>query len=182
MQTFLPYADFEQSARVLDVKRLGKQRVEAIQVVRALTVPGYEWARHPAVPMWKRHEEDLGRYGLTCCDVWVELGFGDTCSDTIAADLHSAGVTQIRSQRALGDVDALPAWHDDEEFHRSHRSVLIQTDPGHYRRPSRVRRTTCLICGRSGHRPCSPLRNRGQSTPYAVRSGKRHAPSRRRSA
>src|SRR5947208_1979490 len=50
MQTFLPYADFERSARVLDRKRLGKQRVETIQVVRALTRPGYGWAvRSPAV-------------------------------------------------------------------------------------------------------------------------------------
>ena len=44
VQTFLPYADFERSARALDRKRLGKQRVETIQVVRALTRPGYGWA------------------------------------------------------------------------------------------------------------------------------------------
>jgi hypothetical protein len=31
VQTFLPYADFEESARTLDAKRLGKQRVETIQ-------------------------------------------------------------------------------------------------------------------------------------------------------
>ena len=40
MQTFLPYADFERSLRALDPKRLGKQRVECIQVLRGLTVPG----------------------------------------------------------------------------------------------------------------------------------------------
>jgi hypothetical protein len=33
VQTFLPYDDFERSTRALDVKRLGKQRVETIQVV-----------------------------------------------------------------------------------------------------------------------------------------------------
>ena len=32
MQTFLPYADFQRSAQVLDYKRLGKQRVEALQI------------------------------------------------------------------------------------------------------------------------------------------------------
>ena len=41
MQTFLPYADFIASAEVLDQKRLGKQRVETIQVLRGLTTPGY---------------------------------------------------------------------------------------------------------------------------------------------
>ncbi|MFL6108162.1 MAG: pyrimidine dimer DNA glycosylase/endonuclease V [Marmoricola sp.] len=49
MQTFLPYADFEKSARALDTKRLGKQRVETIQVVRALTWEGYGWRSPPAV-------------------------------------------------------------------------------------------------------------------------------------
>lgn len=74
MQTFLPYPSFEQSARVLDAKRLGKQRVEVIQVVRAITQPDYGWANHPAVLMWKGHEEALGRYGIVMCNVWTELG------------------------------------------------------------------------------------------------------------
>ena len=43
MQTFLPYADFAESARALDQKRLGKQRVEVIQIVRALTRETYGW-------------------------------------------------------------------------------------------------------------------------------------------
>ncbi len=37
MQTFLPYADFERSAAVLDRQRLGKQRVETLQIFQALT-------------------------------------------------------------------------------------------------------------------------------------------------
>ena len=87
VQTFLPYADFEASARALDPKRLGKQRVECLQVLRGLTVPGYGWRHHPAVKMWRGHEEALGRYSLTCCEVWVERGFGDTCAATIGTEL-----------------------------------------------------------------------------------------------
>jgi hypothetical protein len=86
MQTFTPYSDFKATARALDTKRLGKQRVEVIQIVRALTVPGYAWASHPAVLMWKGYEEALGRYGLTMCEVWVERWFGDTCAGTIVQD------------------------------------------------------------------------------------------------
>ena len=37
MQTFLPYKSFTKSAQVLDYKRLGKQRVEAMQIFNALT-------------------------------------------------------------------------------------------------------------------------------------------------
>lgn len=36
MQTFLPYKSFEQSAACLDNKRLGKQRVEVLQILKAL--------------------------------------------------------------------------------------------------------------------------------------------------
>src|ERR687889_256541 len=101
MQTFVPYADFEASARALDPKRLGKQRVEVIQIVRALTVPGYAWSQPPAVLMWKGYEEALGRYGLTACDVWTERGFGDSCAATITADLGTAGIAEIRGYAEL---------------------------------------------------------------------------------
>ena len=36
MQTFLPYEDFTKTAQCLDYKRLGKQRVEAYQILRIL--------------------------------------------------------------------------------------------------------------------------------------------------
>jgi hypothetical protein len=38
IQTFLPCSGFTDSARVLDARRLDKQRVQTIQVLRALTV------------------------------------------------------------------------------------------------------------------------------------------------
>jgi hypothetical protein len=133
MQTFLPYPDFERSARALDAKRLGKQRVETIQVVRALTTPGYGWANHPAVLMWKGYEEALGRYGFVCCEVWTGLGFGDTCAATIGADLRAAGIEAVRTQEQLAEAGRLPPWLGDEALHTSHRSALVRKDPDHYR-------------------------------------------------
>ena len=132
MQTFVPYPDFETSMRVLDLKRLGKQRVEVIQIVRALTVPGYAWASHPAVLMWKGYEEALGRYGLTACAVWTERGFGDTCAETIVADLLTAGVVSIREYAELAEAGELPPWLFDEDLQISHRSSLLRKDPEHY--------------------------------------------------
>jgi len=64
VQTFLPYADFGESARALDTRRLGKQRVETLQIVRALTRPGNGWRHHPAVRMWRGYEEALGDESL----------------------------------------------------------------------------------------------------------------------
>ena len=134
MQTFLPYADFEASARALDDRRLGKQRVEALQVLRGLTVPGYGWRHHPAVQMWRGHVEALARYGLTCCDVWVGKGHADTCAATLGSDLAAAGVPAARTQAELAEAGALPWWLGDEAFHRAHRSALVRKDPDHYRK------------------------------------------------
>jgi hypothetical protein len=133
MQTFLPYADFERSARSLDLKRLGKQRVECIQVLRGLIRSDYGWRHHPAVLMWKGHEEALGRYAFTMCEVWTERGFADTCASTISADLREAGVQTVRTQPDLAAADALPGWLGAPEFHRSHQSALVRKDPEHYR-------------------------------------------------
>ena len=132
MQTFLPYPDFERSARVLDVKRLGKQRVECLQVVRGLTVADYGWRHHPAVKMWRGHLEALGRYTLVCCDVWAAGGRADTCATTVVADLSGAGVTTIRSEDELVAARAMPQWLGDPDFHRSHQSALLRKDPEHY--------------------------------------------------
>ena len=133
MQTFLPYADFARSARALDSKRLGKQRVEAIQIVRALTVPGYAWTSHPAVLMWQGYEEALGRYGRAMCEAWVERGFGDTCAGTIAEDLATFGITTIRSEAELREAGEVPPWDvDGDPVLESHRSALVRKDPELY--------------------------------------------------
>ncbi|WP_341721434.1 MSMEG_6728 family protein [Micromonospora sp. FIMYZ51] len=134
MQTFLPYPDFLASARALDQRRLGKQRVEAIQVLRGLTWPGYGWRHHPAVKMWTGYEEALTRYGLDVCAVWCATGRADTCAATLAADLAAArGIEQVRSQQELAVAGELPPWLGREDLHLSHRSSLLRKDPAHYR-------------------------------------------------
>jgi len=133
VQTFLPYADFERSAALLDDRRLGKQRVEVLQVMRALTRPGHGWRHHPAVRMWRGHEEALAAYGAAVCAEWVRRGNADTCDAKIGADAAVAGVHRVRDQAALAAAGALPPWLGDEAVHRSHRSNLVRKDPVRYR-------------------------------------------------
>lgn len=83
MQTFLPYASFEKSARCLDNRRLGKQRVEVLQILNTLTGVSKGWNNHPAVRMWKRYERHLQVYGLVICDEWIYRGYRDTCREKI---------------------------------------------------------------------------------------------------
>jgi hypothetical protein len=158
VQTFLPYPDFTASAHVLDQKRLGKQRVETVQVLRGLTQPGYGWRHHPAVKMWAGYEEALVRYGLDVCAVWCATGRADTCATTLTADLTNAcGPTVIRTQADLAAAGDLPPWLGDDAVHLSHRSSLLRKDPDVYRPlfgdipddlpyfwPASDRRPTCL--------------------------------------
>lgn len=136
MQTFLPYPDFVRSAKALDDVRLGKQRVETLQILRALHVPGYGWRNHPAVRMWRGYEEALAAYGLAVCREWCGRGFADTCEAKIVAELRTiAGRrTRVRSQAELRDRNRLPPWLGRRAFHRSHRSALLRKDPEWYGR------------------------------------------------
>jgi hypothetical protein len=129
VQTFLPYEDFVASAAVLDDRRLGKQRVEAYQILRALTWTSYGWKNHPAVRMWRGFTPALVRYGLDVCDAWVARGRADA---TRAALLAFTGgrVPVTEELRARGQ---LPPWLGEEAVHLSHRSALLRKDPAHYR-------------------------------------------------
>jgi hypothetical protein len=130
MQTFLPVADFAESARLLDSPRLGKQRVETLQVLRALELPDYGWASHPVVAMWRGRTAGLVVYGLAMVRAWRERGFADT-TETLIAEFapDAAGMTQARAAAA----GLLPSWVGDEELHRSHRSNLVAKEPAFYR-------------------------------------------------
>lgn len=116
MQTFLPYPDFQESARCLDSRRLGKQRVEVLTILRILAGEVRGWQNHPAVLMWKGYENSLVKYGVAICDEWIRRGFADTCKPKIIA-LKKKG--RVKN----------PEWLGNPEFHRSHQSNLVRKDP-----------------------------------------------------
>lgn len=120
MQTFLPDPSFELSARCLDRQRLGKQRVEVLQLLRALHGQTAGWARHPAALMWRGHEQALVLYGIVVCEEWLRRGYLDTCMPKISAFLRAA-------------EPSMPAWLGQPDFHLSHQSNLVRKKPEHYR-------------------------------------------------
>jgi len=130
VQTFLPYPGFAESAAVLDLPRLGKQRVETLQILRALQFPDYGWRNHPAVLMWRGRVPALVSYGLSCVAAWCALGHADSTADQIGEFAPQvAGMSQPELRRR----GLLPGWLGNERLHRSHRSRLIAKDPGSYR-------------------------------------------------
>ena len=120
VNTFLPYPDFVQTAKALDYKRLGKQRVEAWQILQALRGQTKGWINHPASKMWRGHERALCEYGVAICDEWIARGYKDTMRERFIA-VHSD----------LPDT-GLPVWIGKDQFHASHQSNLKRKDPDHY--------------------------------------------------
>jgi len=120
MQTFMPYSSFVRSAKCLDDKRLGKQRVEAYQILRTLLGETAGWANHPAVRMWSGYERSLLAYGSIVCMVWRSRDFRDTVLDRLC------------ELAPLSALDDLPPWLGDERLHASHRSNLLRKDPEWY--------------------------------------------------
>ncbi len=121
---------------MLDDKRLGKQRVETLQIMQVLTgyrwdnsvgvIGAYEpkgWRNHPAVLMWKGFEPALAEYQRVVCTAWTARGFNDTCARKTAGLLEASGYpTSI----------LLPPWIGQAPLHLSHRSNLIRKDPDVY--------------------------------------------------
>lgn len=116
MQTFLPYADFLRTAEVLDYRRLGKQRVEALQLLRG------QWESHPASKMWQGYEFHLSVYAEVMCREWISRGYKDTCLEKILAERQKFSDT------------GQPHWFGDDSFHRAHRSNLLRKQPLYYQK------------------------------------------------
>jgi hypothetical protein len=122
MQTFLPHASFHQCATILDDKRLGKQRVEAKQILNALQGKSKGWRNHPATLMWYGYEKALCFYHDCMVSEWMRRGFKNKMPF-----LHPYGF--------VPDKDYPHWWHDDvtlDKIMNSHRSNLLRKNWAYY--------------------------------------------------
>ena len=113
----MPYPDFRKSLDVLDSRRLGKQRVEAFQILNILlnrtTTSG--WRNHPAVKMWRGSENALKLYLNEAIKLWISRGFKNT----------------MKLEKIKGKI-VFPKWFGDKKFHDSHKSNLLRKDAEFY--------------------------------------------------
>ncbi|MEJ2267558.1 MAG: MSMEG_6728 family protein [Nanoarchaeota archaeon] len=117
MQTFLPYPNLKKSLNVLDSRRLGKQRVEAFQILNIILkrTDKKGWKNHPAVKMWKGYANALKLYFNKAVKLWISRGFKNT----------------MKLEKIKGKI-TLPKWFGNEKFHASHRSNLLRKDKKYY--------------------------------------------------
>ena len=117
MQTFLPYSSFERCAKVLDYRRLGKQRIEAHQILSinyGLT-PNSKWRNHVCVRMWRGYDRALLEYAYQIVFEWRNRGFVDNMLERFNSDfmaLNSAPIVR-------------PPWLGEKQLHTSHRAALL---------------------------------------------------------
>lgn len=131
MQTFLPFPNFRRSLQSLDYRRLGKQRVEAFQLLCALDYGpallerfirlgnkplGNAWRNHPAAKMWKGYEHALAQYLNESIYEWRRRGYNNTMTPLLVPIDHE-----------------YPPWFGDPKFHQAHKSNLVRKLPEHYR-------------------------------------------------
>ena len=118
MNTFLPYPNVRSSAECLDYRRLGKQRVEARQILDILLgkTESKAWRNHPATLMWKGCEDALAQYHNAIIGEWCSRGFNNSMP--------------FVSERNVELIH--PPWWGNDNFHKSHRSNLLRKDPEWY--------------------------------------------------
>lgn len=126
MQTFLTHVpvwvDFRTTASTLDYRRLGKQRVEGLQILNTLTGRSTGWRNHPAVRMWVGHEEVLAHYVMDICREWIGMGYKDTVMGK---------VKDMFPMLSYASQLVVPNWLT-EDLVISHRSNLVRKFPEHY--------------------------------------------------
>lgn len=140
MQTFIPYPSFADSARVLDDRRCGKQRVEVKQILIALGVPVGQhdgnptsrWRHHPAVRMWLGFERSLAHYGIAVCQDWTSRGYRDSLEEQFVQ--ASRWIISAFHDISPSSVIGKPQWLGRDDVHASHRSNLLRKDATHYSR------------------------------------------------
>lgn len=118
MQTFLPYVDFVKTAQCLDWRRLGKQRVEAWQIIdvsiKVRENKNPKWKNHPARLMWEKHLNALCTYGIAICNEWISRGYRDTMR------------SKFLELRKRFEDNGNPLWMERQDFFLAHKSNLIR--------------------------------------------------------
>jgi hypothetical protein len=130
MQTFLPYKDFDLSAKALDNKRLNKQILEGYQILNVLGNPDPRagWRNHPAVKMWRGHEHAL--YGYIA-NMVVEAKIRGIKTENNELNLVSL---YIRQSKNWGK--GMPKWYFNDaimaKVTTTHKANLYRKDPFYY--------------------------------------------------
>lgn len=139
MQTFLPYADFAETAKCIDSIRLNSQINECIVILKS-NFGVYEpnprtgasgWSQHPAALMWLNHDRHLVDYTIALCKEYL----GRPLPKQYPSEALKKRRARLAKWRSLGKkleslnfpLDPMPLI-GDEDFHSAFRALLLRKD------------------------------------------------------
>lgn len=112
--TFLVTSNFIENAKILDDRRLAKQRVEARQIIDAIE-NGTKWKNHPITRAWLGFIPAL-KYYTNC----------------IIQEFIRRGGNNNLPLFEIPKMIMMPWWVTWDRLHQSHRAMLIRKDPFYY--------------------------------------------------
>lgn len=143
VNTFIIVPDIEQTAKMLDKQRLGKQRLEAKQLIDILerydqtgTCDG-GWSSHPALRSWKGYTNSLKAYFNIIVNEWISRG----CQNTMKLypiDTKRYRVVKCnfdgKTAHFQGPFDeyCYPFWVSFPPLYMSHQAALCRKNPEYY--------------------------------------------------
>lgn len=115
MNSFITDDDPKICAKNLDNKRLGKQRLECVQMLNAMNNPYNKgWINHPCTKMWTNHQLSLKYYTNCMIDEWISRGFKNTMEKFIEYD------------------EKMPWWFYSKILQNSHKASLLRKNKSFY--------------------------------------------------
>jgi hypothetical protein len=137
MQTFLPYASFEETAKALDLARLTFVMRDSLTLMKSLArfyplnkrgESGFEG--HTVGQFWKGHEISLAKYGLALAQNHLYRPANASKAMTLTQrKLHMSMWQQmIEALEDRGFPEDPPPLIGDEEFHSAFRAFLLYRD------------------------------------------------------
>lgn len=130
MQVFMSEFVFDDTAQVLDTKRLVKQLLEGRQIMSVLAGEqnGNGWKNHPAVRMFEGYEKALYAYLKAIKNEMQTRGYKWEKNWEVIEDLYS--------RHFKNETQGYPLWMRDPETWKrvmiTHRGRLWEKDPAHY--------------------------------------------------
>lgn len=154
MQTFLPYPDFIRSAQCLDNRRLGKQRVECLQILKTLAKGPLicKLCKHPVSHQQPQKQHDPAGNCVAGMFFWIKTPWYNhpavkmwrgyegalveyavcVCCAWTARGFQDTCLEKLNAFTFSAESCKMPSWLGSAEFHASHRSNLLRKDFAHY--------------------------------------------------
>lgn len=144
VNTFITSMKLSDTFKDLDYRRLGKQRLEAKQIINVLEkidsgedVSGIGFASHTATKMWIGYTNALKAYYNLCLQEWIDRGYKN---NMVKYDVDETKFTnrecefdgKITTFTSEETEFTYPPFASFKPFILSHRSALYKKDPKFY--------------------------------------------------